>query len=276
MDKLKISIVTISFNQADYLQECLNSVENQGISNLEHIVIDGGSSDGTLSVLEEHAKKKLHYEFTWKSESDNGPADALNKGFRMANGKIFGFLNSDDVLLPKALQIVSSYFSDDKVKMIQGSGLIIDGQGALIRPVASIPFSAESFLAKKHVIFQPSIFFRREVYESVDGFNPENKTSWDAEFFVACSLAGYQVQACPNVLSAFRLYSESKSGSGEDFEKIKKDRVRMTEACIKNSISVENFSIIMKLWGWVISSPYILFASYKWLRENGVTNKWKL
>lgn len=271
--KIEISIITISYNQSSFLKECLESVKRQAYPWLQHIVIDGGSNDGSIDILKKHSSLNLGYDFVWLSEKDKGPADALNKGFRIATGQVFGFLNSDDLLLPGSLQIVSSYFKGKDIKIIQGSGLIVDADAHLIRPVASIPFTVESFLARKHVIFQPSIFFRSEVYEAVGGFNIENKTSWDAEFFVDCCLAGYQLHGCPEVLSAFRLYEGSKSGSGEDSEVIKKDRARMINSCLKAGVEIERCTSLKKFKGWLMSMPYMFLVSLKWAWKYGVSHK---
>lgn len=265
----KISIVTISYNQAEYLDMCIKSVESQLYPNFEHIIIDGGSIDGSLTLLRRQSEKKLGYGFSWVSEGDGGPADALNKGFRMATGDVFGFLNSDDVLLPHALQNVAFYFKKDFINMIQGSGLIIDGSNRLIRPVASIPFSLSAFLAVRHVIFQPSMFFRSDVYNSVGGFNYSNKTSWDAEFFIQCLLKGYEINFCPHVLSGFRLHSESKSGCGQDAETIKIDRQRMTKMCEQSRVIGKKFFFYARLRGWVLCFPYIFVASCKWIYKYG-------
>lgn len=269
-DCVKISIVTISYNQARFLQECLASIKEQNYQQLQHIVIDGGSTDGTVEFLRDFSKLSLPYEFTWISEPDRGPADALNKGFQKASGDIFGFLNSDDILLPHCLDIVSTFFRKKMVDIIQGAGLIIDASGKLIRPVPSMQFSASAFMAKKHVIFQPSTFFSRRVYNDVGGFNINNRTSWDAEFFVNCSIRGYRFYPCRKTLAAFRLHNDSKSGSNVDAEKIKKDYARMWEMCSKHNIVSERLSLTKKLWGWGSSLPAIILSSIMYASRNGI------
>ncbi len=269
-DNIRISIVTISFNQAEWLKYCLDSVNCQEYANLQHIVIDGGSTDGSVDILEKYSKKKLCYQLIWESSPDDGPADALNKGFAKADGDCYGFLNSDDMLYPGALHVVAEHFKNNSIKVIQGAGLIMDERSRLIRPVPSIPLSISSFLAHKHVIFQPSVFFRNEVFGAVGGFNSKNYTSWDAEFFVDCCLAGYLIHPCHYVLSLFRLYSNSKSGSGCDSIKIVKDRDRMRGKCVLFGAIPEKNHLKRKVFGWVMSLPSITFASYAWARMYGI------
>ena len=271
MEDIKISIITISYNQSKWLRSCLESVKCQKYSNLEHIIIDGGSTDGSIAILEEFSAQPLTYDLIWKSLPDDGPADALNKGFARATGDCYGFINSDDMLYSGVLGLIAGCFSKDFKGIIQGAGLIIDAQSHLVRPVPSIPFSAASFLAQKHVIFQPSMFFHREVFVSVGGFNPKNFTSWDAEFFVECCLRGHSVRACPKVLSLFRIHSESKSGSGCDSTKIIGDRGRMIEKCIQSGVMPEKFSVIRKVYGWLVSLPALALSSWKWAYVNGLS-----
>ena len=103
----RISVVTPSYNQGNFVEETIQSVLDQGYPNLEYIVMDGGSTDGTLDILRKYEKRLV-----WKSERDRGQSDALNKGFRMASGDIFSFINSDDVYEPGALHKVGRFFVD--------------------------------------------------------------------------------------------------------------------------------------------------------------------
>ena len=102
---MKISIVTISYNQEKYLRECIESILNQKDCELEYIVVDPGSTDGSRELIESYGDRILHV-----FERDNGPADGLNKGFAKATGDIYGFINSDDYLLPQALHHISQFF----------------------------------------------------------------------------------------------------------------------------------------------------------------------
>ena len=104
MKKLKISIITVSYNQGKYIEDNILSVLNQHYQNYEHIIIDACSTDGTIEIL----KKYPH--IIWTSEPDNGQSDGLNKGFRKATGDIIAWVNSDDKLYPNALEIINKFF----------------------------------------------------------------------------------------------------------------------------------------------------------------------
>ena len=124
---LRISIITVSLNQADFIEENILSVLNQHYSNLEHIVIDGGSTDGTQAILAKYSH------LVWKSEPDRGQSHALNKGFKMATGDIIGWINSDDRLHPGALQIVNDYFQNHPCEIgVVGDQALIDAQSNLM------------------------------------------------------------------------------------------------------------------------------------------------
>src|ERR1700761_9685491 len=118
---MKVSVVTVSFNQRQYLEACLTSVLNQEYPDLEYIVVDPGSQDGSRELIESFRGRLASILF----ESDQGPADGLNKGFRLASGDIFGFLNSDDALLPGAVKSVSESFArNPDCDIVMGNGFI--------------------------------------------------------------------------------------------------------------------------------------------------------
>ena len=108
-EKLLVSIITVTFNRGRFLEQAIQSIKNQDYSNIEHIVIDGGSTDNTLDILK---KYEGTYNLKWISEKDEGIADAVNKGFRMAKGEVVGFLDSDDVLIPKVISKVAKIFKE--------------------------------------------------------------------------------------------------------------------------------------------------------------------
>ena len=128
----KISIVTPSFNQVQFLEETIRSVLLQGYPNLEYIIIDGGSTDGSIDIIKKYSRW-LRY---WVSEPDSGQSNAINKGFAKASGEIFGYLNSDDLYEPNALKIISSYFMNNSAcNLLAGECTVFDDHGSSSLPI---------------------------------------------------------------------------------------------------------------------------------------------
>ncbi|MBU1616049.1 glycosyltransferase [bacterium] len=154
-----VSVVTPSFNQAEFIEETILSVKNQDYPNIEHIVIDGGSTDGTIDIL----KKYPH--LIWISEPDKGQSDAINKGFRMAKGEIIGWLNSDDWYEPNVFEAIAKWFIENPDKtMVMGDCKLINDQGRIFSKVVNYERGFEElsrFWIGGSIPTQPAIFFRR-------------------------------------------------------------------------------------------------------------------
>ncbi len=205
----KISIVTPSFNQAQFLEDNIRSVLDQDYPSFEHIVVDGESSDGTLTILRRYGH------LLWTSEKDRGQAHALNKGFRTATGEIIGWLNADDLYAAGAFHTVSKHFADPSTSIIYGKGFEIDGSGSFLREIVPRGISAEEFIRYwrwKYDYAQPSFFFRRTVFEKVGFLDESLRFTLDHEFFIRL-LLNYNARYVPTVLSSYRLHPESKTGS---------------------------------------------------------------
>ena len=159
----KISIVTPVLNQAGFLELALKSVFEQGYSNLEYIVVDGGSTDGSVDIIKKYSDK-LHY---WISEPDNGMYDALNKGFAKSTGEIMLWLNSDDMLHPSALKNIAEAFSVfEHIHWITGINTAFDEQGRVIAAKDATNFSKYDFLAGNFQwIQQESTAWRRGLWD---------------------------------------------------------------------------------------------------------------
>lgn len=207
---MRISVVTISFNQAPFLRECMDSVLSQNHDDVEYIVVDPGSTDGSREIVEDYGCRVIPV-----FEPDGGPADGLNKGFAVATGGVFGFLNSDDKLLPGALTCVARAFdSRPSIDVIAGCGFLIDANSRLQRRVVSSKFTPWLYAHRAVTIFQQGTFFRRTSFESVNGFNPKNRIAWDAELFLDMALNGARFATISDDLALFRLHSTSITGSG--------------------------------------------------------------
>jgi glycosyltransferase involved in cell wall biosynthesis len=167
----KISIVTPSFNQAEFLEETIKSVLNQEYPNLEYIIIDGGSTDGSVDIIKKY-EDKLYF---WCSEPDKGQYDAINKGFTKSSGEIMGWINSDDIYFPWTLKTIGNIMSHlTEVKWLSSlMPTIIDHAGYCININSTRGFSKEAFLDEyygpsinpKGWISQESTFWRRSIWD---------------------------------------------------------------------------------------------------------------
>lgn len=203
---MKISLVTISFNQARFLEKAIESVLGQDYPELEYIVVDPGSTDGSREIIERYRDRIDHIVF----ESDNGPADGLNKGFARATGGIFGYLNSDDVLLPGALfRAAASFQAFPRADVVYGHGHVIGPDGHMVGRCRSDRFSLRRSAYGNSIIMQQAAFWRREAFEQVGGFNAANRLSWDGEFWIDLALAKKRFQRINEYWACFRAHEES-------------------------------------------------------------------
>jgi glycosyltransferase involved in cell wall biosynthesis len=239
-----ISLVTCSYQQGRYLEQTLRSVLDQGYPRLEYIVIDGGSSDGSVGILRRYAPALAH----WVSEPDRGQTDALTKGFARATGEVCGWLCSDDLLLPGALQAVGEFFaSHPQVMAAYGDALWVDGAGRYLRPKKEMRFSRFVMLHDHNYVPQPAMFWRRALYEAVGGLDATFDLAMDADLWERFSTRT-RIARIPRYLACMRFYPEQKTrarqseGRREDGALRARDRtlaaspravVRMLARCVR-------------------------------------------
>jgi len=177
----RITVVTTSYNRCRFIGETLESVLNQGYPNLEQIVIDGGSTDGTVDVIRRHAHRLAY----WVSEPDRGETHALIKGFSKATGDILAVLDSDDLHEPWTLREVAHFFlRNPDANVVYGDASWIDAEGRVIRHKKEHAFHRFIWTYDHNFIPTPAIFWRRELYERVGGFNPSFECAMDADLWV--------------------------------------------------------------------------------------------
>ncbi len=223
---MRFSIVTISFNQAAFLERALDSVVKQSGVELDYIVVDPGSTDGSRAIIERRRSDIATTIFS----GDRGPADGLNKGFGAAKGEIFGCLNSDDLYLPDALRKVASFFARyPDTDVVTGHGFVIDGLGHALRRFRSPPFNAYRFAYGHSYVLQQSTFFRRSAFERAGGFNADNRTSWDGELLLKMALQGAKIRVIPEYLSCFTIHMASITGSGATLAESRRNHDRYFE-----------------------------------------------
>ena len=237
---MKISIVTISYNQGKFLRSCIESVLSErdklaeiGVK-LNHIIVDPGSTDGSRELIESYDDKVVKL-----FEKDNGPADGLNKGFSKADGDILGYLNSDDILLSGSLVKVAKFFKkhSKSTDVICGAANLIGPNNEVYRVLYSDRYSPLAYAYSGCVMIQPSSFFKRDIYLKTNGFNENNKTNWDGELFVDMAQQGAKFKTITDVLSGYRVHDESITGTMSTAEKMKEYRSRMYTKITGNNIS---------------------------------------
>jgi glycosyltransferase involved in cell wall biosynthesis len=205
------SVVTPSFNQGRFIEGTISSVLSQDYERIEYIVVDGGSKDSTIDIL-----RKYEGRIVWKSEPDHGQADGVNKGFSMAKGDIFGWLNSDDTYLPGAIRTVVQYFEEHpEVVMVYGEAHIIDQNGRTTGKYRSEPFRLAR-LSKTCFICQPTVFMRREVFRKIGLLDIDLETCMDYDYWIRIAkkypskkIAYLQGTALANT----RMYSGTKTAN---------------------------------------------------------------
>jgi glycosyltransferase involved in cell wall biosynthesis len=210
----RISIVTPSLNQGAYIEENIKSVLNQEYPNFEHIIIDGGSTDGTIDILGKYDH------VIWVSEKDSGQSEAINKGFKRANGDILAWLNSDDCYEPNAFKTIAKELNKDEGKyFVFGDCNVIDGKGEIIGFIKGKYKEQRSLIEywKDAYIPQPSVFFYRDLLDEIGFLNESLHYALDWDFWLRIS-EKYSLFYVNKPLSNFRSHEKQKTGGYEVFE----------------------------------------------------------
>jgi len=204
----QVSIITPSYNQAQFIEETIRSVLLQNYPALEYIIIDGGSTDGTIDVLR-------HYEgwLRWVSKPDRGQTDAINKGLLMATGDILAYLNSDDMYLPGGIRAIANYFrSHPEIGLVYGECRVIDEQGRELGYLPGHPFNLRRTIERAEFLPQQATFWRREAMEKVGLFDDTLHYAMDYEYFLRVAQS-FPVAYLPQPVACFRMQRTSKTVS---------------------------------------------------------------
>jgi glycosyltransferase involved in cell wall biosynthesis len=272
-----ISIVTPSRNQVRFIGEALQSVQRQHYANCEHLVIDGMSTDGTVDLLRGLAANREHQNVLWVSERDSGQSEALNKGFRQANGEIIGWLNSDDRYRVGCFEHIVQAFEDNPgVDVFYGDYLIVNESGELLQVRREIEFN-EFILQYHRILYIPTTatFFRRRVFEENNWLDEKLQYAMDLEFFIRLSARGYRFKHIPQFLADFRLQANSKTCSSSDRQRMEHQQVVFAITPILRQLKSPRLKglvlALLRTIACVERYSEKLFRGYYWeqLRSNG-------
>jgi glycosyltransferase involved in cell wall biosynthesis len=227
---MKFSIVTISYNQNRFLQETVDSIRVSPPHQLQYVIVDPGSTDGSRETIERN-RDRFHRVIL---EPDHGPADGLNKGFSACDGDIFAYVNSDDTLLPGALESVARHFEQHpETDVLFGAVRMVDiGGKPLLRGRTPDRLDLRRFADDLCFVWNPSTFIRREAFLKAGGFHVENNVHWDGELVIDLALSGARMAYTNEVFGTYRIHNQSITVSiqkpGNTFaEKSARQRARM-------------------------------------------------
>lgn len=271
MNLPRISVVTVSYNQATYLEQAIKSVLDQEYPNLEYIVIDGGSTDGSVEIVKRFSPM-LHY---WVSEQDSGQSDALNKGFARATGDILCWLNSDDLLEPGSLQRVANELdTGEKPSWLIGSSRLIDSEGNEIAIRKVQPVTIGTFNNWSRAWFpQQSTFWNRALWNRVSHIREDLHYSMDMELWLRMWQLTQPIIDTA-VFSSYRFHSDAKcfqdnANMGQECRKVliayyqnQGDSVLQAENRLREVEKIQD-----KTKGW---RRHFLFKSGRYLESNAV------
>ena len=280
MDPL-VSIVIPSYNQGIFLEQAVRSVLEQTYKNIELLVIDGASSDQSVSILREYTDR-IGY---WVSEPDRGQTDAINKGFHRAKGEYIWWLNSDDMLLPNSVESTVSFLeTHPDVDMVYGDLEWIDENGGIIKEYRYAPFDFLSSITKWIDISQAGAMARHEALRSARYLDESLHYLMDRDLWIRLAVNGCQIRYHPKTLARFRVYDQSKTQAGsiraaeERYETTRtalkhpyfevhpddklKAWARTHAACARVYMKCGEYKLsLWEIWRTLRTSPCVVFSS---------------
>jgi glycosyltransferase involved in cell wall biosynthesis len=205
-----VSLITPSYNQGTFIAETIESVLAQDYPHLEYRIIDGGSTDDTLDIIQSYASDPR---LSWISEADEGMSHALNKGFRRAKGSIMGWLNSDDVLIGQPISATVAHFTaHPEISLIYGQVIFTHADGSPTGLMMGAPFNLVDVLSDSISIPQPGTFWRRSLWEQVGEIREDLHYAMDVDYWVRASRQG-RFYFMPEIRATYRQHLQSKTGS---------------------------------------------------------------
>ena len=208
-----VSIVTPTLNQRAFIEATLRSVRAQSYAAIEHLIVDGGSTDGSLEILRREGDRGT---IRWISEPDDGMYDAVNKGLALAKGEVMGYLNSDDAYLPWAIDAVMRVFeARPSVDVVFGDGTKVEEETGVQR-LRLFPRFDRVSLANYESLMQPAVFWRRRVMDRIGGFDTGLRYVADLDYWLRASGAGASIEHVDEVIAIERIHAARLSITGSD------------------------------------------------------------
>ena len=283
-----VSIVTPSYNQGRFAAEAIESVLGQeGEFELEYVVIDGASTDGTVEILKRYEERVSGGKWTgrcrgirflWVSEHDRGQSDAIGKGFRMTGGQICSWLNSDDTLLPGAMEkVLETFRRNPEAGIVYGKVHFTDASGKIVSEVETGPTDFEG-LASLNLICQPAAFFRREAWDDVGGLGEDLHYAMDHDLWIRMA-SRFPLAYVPEPLATYRLHGESKTGAARHAVAFQEETLRVVQShygrAPLNRVYGYCLRKVQELFpaDWseanpLVVAPSVIFTLWEYLRRN--------
>lgn len=253
-----VSIITPSYNQAGFLEKTIRSVLEQNYQNLEYIIVDGGSTDGSIEIIKAY-EDRLAW---WVSEPDRGQTDAINKGFSKANGDILAWLNSDDTYLPGAVSEAAQYLeSNPEAGLVYGDANLIDEQGKVIGKFPARQTDYNRLMRGYVHIPQQASFFRAHLWRKVGPLDPTFYFAMDYDLWVRLSQLA-PVRYYPRLWANFRLHTGAKSIEADDRCWPEMVRVHRREGGSRFSWLSLKAAIRPLIYGWMPISLRLWIRQY--------------
>lgn len=212
---MKISIITPVYNCEKYIRETIESIANQNYKNFEHIVIDAASNDNTLEIIKEYNHIK------YLSEKDNGQSEAINKGFRIAQGDILAWQNADDIYFPDTFETVINFFiKNPEVDIVYGYYQLIGSASEWICDVFPIQWNRWMFVHGRFCPPQPTVFWRRRVFKAIEELDEKLHYCMDVDFYSRAVNKEFKFERIPKMIGKFRIHNQSKTQNKNNEKKV--------------------------------------------------------
>lgn len=273
----KISIVTPSLNQGQYIEETIRSVLLQGYPNLEYIIIDGGSKDSSVDIIKRY-EPWLTY---WISETDDGQANAINKGFKISTGEIVAWLNSDDYYLRNIFnRLIKFIIKNTTIDLFYGDLLLLHEKTKKTEIVKARPFNLADQVRHK-IIMQPTCFWRNNLFKKIGYLNETYENIFDVEYFIRASFS-IKPKYFPCTLSCFRIQPEAKTQKNSILTTL--EGIRMYRHILSQNYLPKNISElkgeIFEHWYERLALHHFVNKSYKlarkWFLKAFIASPWRI